>query len=81
MKKKLFTLLVCAFACISVNAQSRYSIVQGTDGVVTITKYASDGTTVAKTAATAVNLDQSPRRAWKRLYSECYLSEACRLFQ
>lgn len=60
MKKKLFTLLLCAFACISVNAQSRYSIVQGTDGVVTITKYASDGTTVANTAATAVNLDQDP---------------------
>ena len=60
MKKKLFTLLVCAFAWISVNAQTapRYSVSTDADGYVVITKYASDGTTVAMTASDAQNLDR-----------------------
>ena len=56
MKKKLFTLLICAFAWIGVNA-ARYSVTSS-DGTVTITKYAADESTVAMTATDALNLDK-----------------------
>ena len=47
--------MLCAFACINAGA-ARYSVVSNGDGSVTITKFAADETTVAKTAADAENL-------------------------
>lgn len=53
-RKRLLALAVCAFAWIGANAQS-YTVVENPAGTVTITKLASDGTTVDKTTG-AVSL-------------------------